>query len=226
MRAVQIKKHILSTATLLVSIIFLFTIAVQKLSSNNELERQKKQSEESDSFKIYNDATTMRSRAASVATLRKKIYKDGIYQRDQQLEGSLVDSRPKGIVSTISSNITTEMVFAFSPEVEEKFKDKIVDPNHEQKVFANSPAMIWDGEKFVVVMRMWLDKEHMSKNTMNIFSDNYLYTRTYDDKMQPLDVSGKVLGIPTRVFESIGKQSYYNLYFTFSYSVFKNDGEI
>ncbi|KAF6034885.1 hypothetical protein EB796_006807 [Bugula neritina] len=80
--------------------------------------------------------------------------------------------------------ITT--VFSFSPTAEEHFKAKLVDPNHEQQVYANSPAMIWDGKKFIVIMRMWLDQEHTIKKTKNVFSDNYLYTRTYNDKMEPL----------------------------------------
>ena len=147
-------------------------------------------------------ASTLSSKDKS-PTLKKQIKKFGIYQTNQTLQGFMLDIR--GVVGDVTSNISTELVFSFSPTAEENFSEKLVDPNHEQKVYANSPAMIWDGEKFIVVMRMWLDKEHTAGKTKNVFSDNYLYMRTYNEKMQALDVSGRILGIPTRVLESIGK---------------------
>jgi len=129
-------------------------------------------------FKLYEDATA----ASPIGpTLHKKVQREGTQARRHLLFGSIVDSR--GIVASITHNVTSELVFSFSPTAEEHFKAKLVDPNHEQQVYANSPAMIWDGKKFIVIMRMWLDQEHTIKKTKNVFSDNYLYTRTYNDKM-------------------------------------------
>lgn len=187
----------------------LSTLGLIKFSMHHELKDIRKDIREriaghnDDSFKVYQDEFVSPHRR--VPTLRKRIKRAGIYQNQQRLLGSMLDQR--GVVSNITSNITSELVFSFSPTAEKMFLEKLVDPNHEQRVYANSPAMIWDGEKFVVVMRMWLDKEHTEGKTKNVFSDNYLYTRTYNDKMEALDVSGKILGIPTRVLESIGEKT-------------------
>lgn len=191
--------------------VFLSTLGLIKYTREYELQGLRKYVKErmsesnGNTFKLYGEETTGSTMSSKnkLPTLKKKIKKFGIYQRNQTLQGSMLDKR--GVVGDVTSNISTELVFSFSPTAEEKFSEKLVDPNHEQKVYANSPAMIWDGEKFIVVMRMWLDKEHTAGKTKNVFSDNYLYMRIYNEKMQALDVSGRILGIPTRVLESIGK---------------------
>ncbi|XP_067950189.1 uncharacterized protein [Watersipora subatra] len=182
-----------------VAAIILSTLGLVKIASNFELESlekyaKKKMVEQSaETYRIYKD---------NFPTLEKKVRRNGIYQRKQMLEGVMLDR--SGVVSNVTSEIISELVFSFSPTAEKHFAKKLVDPNHEQRVYGNSPAMIWDGEKFIVVMRMWLDKEHTEGRTKNIFSDNYLYARSYNDKMEALDISGRVLGIPTRVIQSVG----------------------
>ena len=140
----------------------------------------------------------------------KRVKKKGIWQLNQNLHGAVVDYR--GIRQQISSNVTTELVFSFSPETEMRFSEKLVDPNHEQRVYANSPAMIWDGHKFIVVMRMWLDKEDTLKSVSNIFSDNYFYWREYNDKMEALDNGGRIQGMATRAHIAIGNGSAWSFF--------------
>lgn len=195
----------LQTGIALATAAVLFTLGLIKYSANHSLQDFNKDIREhfavrnENNFKLYH----AREEIMHLPTLHKKVNKLGIYQHKQQLLGSMLDTR--GVVGNFTGNITSELVFSFSPTAEQMFLKKVIDPNNEQKVYANSPAMIWDGSKFIVVMRMWLDKEHTAGKTKNVFSDNYLYKRTYNDKMEPLDTSGNVLGIPTRVLQSVGK---------------------
>jgi len=133
-----------------------------------------------------------------------QIERQGEFQLNKTLRGALVDVN--GVATWIDSPVVTEVVFAFSPTAEDHFREKVVDPMNQQIIYANSPAMIWDGNKFVVVMRMWLDKEVVEKQKLaeNILSDNYFYATSYNSKMEELNDHGRVLGIPTRV-GGIGK---------------------
>lgn len=143
-----------------------------------------------------------KSVATKTISLHKKVLQQGTLPHQQFLTGSTFDSR--GIYQNITASITSMLLFSFSPKAEELFSKKLVDPNHEQLVYANSPAMIWNGDRFIVVMRMWLDKEQTYTRTRNVFSDNYFYMRMYTENMEPLDKTGRLLGIPTRVHEALG----------------------
>jgi len=145
--------------------------------------------------------TTAESQKSSPGD-RIKVDRKGHSPRTFTLRGMLVDQKNS---EEITAQITTEVVFAFSPTAEEQFRAKIVDPIDEQIIFANSPAITWHGDRFLVVMRMWLDKEESNKIVQNIIADNYFYAATFNSKMEALDDHGRVLGIPTRVHKDLGK---------------------
>ena len=207
MRAVQWRVRGVA-AVMMAALLLLSGVAVLKYSTSHSLEEIKLQLQmrNLETFDMYVDGVTKKPTDIPTGpdfTLKKSVERIGSNQHNQMLNGSMLDKR--GVVSHFLSNITSELVFSFSPETEMRFSEKLVDPNHEQRVYANSPAMIWDGHKFIVVMRMWLDKEHTLKNTKNHFADNYLYTMSYDERMNALDNHGRVLGIPVRELSGIGK---------------------
>lgn len=112
------------------------------------------------------------------------------------------------VTSYILTQVTTSLVHSFSPATEENFRAALVDPlRHEQRIYANSPAMIWtDSGKLVVIMRMWLEKEKLklaAYRASNVLSDNYFYTQLFNDKLDPL-TPGQTMGIPTKVHVEIG----------------------
>lgn len=137
-------------------------------------------------------------------TLYKKVRRSGIHPHNQTLRGVMFDIN--GINGQqIKADVHSEMIYSFSPSTEWMFSNKLVDPNREQTILANSPGMIWYKGKFYVVMRMWLDKEITLNRVRNTFSDNYFFMRTYNDKMESMDDKGRVMGILTRVHESVGE---------------------
>lgn len=156
--------------------------------------------------KGYNTDTSLSSQPGTPGgspSLQKQILRQGILPHRQHLRGSVFDSR--GVYRNITAELTSTLLFSFSPDAEQLFARKLVDPKHEQLIFANSPAMIWHDGKFTVVMRMWLDKERNESAAQNTFSDNYFYMRMFTERMEPLDKTGRLLGIPTRVHEAVGK---------------------
>ena len=209
MRAVQWRVRGVA-AVMMAALLLLSGVAVLKYSTSHSLEEIKLQLQmrNLETFDMYVDGVTKKPTDIPTGpdfTLKKSVERIGSNQHNQRLNGSMLDER--GVVSHFLSNITSELVFSFSPETEMRFSEKLVDPNHEQRVYANSPAMIWDGHKFIVVMRMWLDKEDTLKSVSNIFSDNYFYWREYNDKMEALDNGGRIQGMATRAHIAIGNGS-------------------
>ena len=97
---------------------------------------------------------------------------------------------------TKTHEVSTTLLFSFSPDVERRVKSMFPDPMNENIFYANSPALYWDRDfndgigRLIVVMRIWLDRErYEEKNNWpkNAFLDNYFYTRTYDNEFKPLD---------------------------------------
>lgn len=116
-----------------------------------------------------------------------------------------------GPYANVEVQMQSSLIHSFSPYTENRFREMMLDPPKEQRIYANSPAMLWlpsktgtsSSSRLLVVMRMWLEKEKYKgdgdkkmRAPHNDFSDNYLYEQQFDSAFRPV-TTGHVLGIPT-----------------------------
>ncbi|XP_013419777.1 uncharacterized protein LOC106180356 [Lingula anatina] len=99
---------------------------------------------------------------------------------------------------TFRTNVTSSLVYSFSPGVEKRVAQMFPDPPHQNVFFANSPAITWYNGELVAILRIWLDKEKYEdkKNyPYNSFQDNYFYVQKFDQNLKPI-TNGSLMGIP------------------------------
>ena len=102
-----------------------------------------------------------------------------------------------GRVKDVSTSLTTCLIHSFSPYIEREAAKRFLDPAHDNKYYANSPAMVWYHGELVLVSRIWLDRETYNPETWpaNDFADNWLYMQRFNRFMKPTS-EGSILGIP------------------------------
>ncbi|OAF71298.1 hypothetical protein A3Q56_00940 [Intoshia linei] len=114
--------------------------------------------------------------------------------------------RPK--IQEFEFNISTCLIYSFSPNIEENVAEKLLEKKKENILVANSPAIIWFKDKLFLLIRIWLVNERYDGASVHIephntFADNFFYTRQYNYKMKPITV-GRLLGMATGIKWPIG----------------------
>ncbi|XP_067948300.1 uncharacterized protein [Watersipora subatra] len=126
------------------------------------------------------------------------IYAKELYHNNFTVEGHRFNM--SGVEQLYNHTLSSSLIHSFSPYTENRFKEIMLEPRHEQRVYANSPALMWYRGELICVMRIWLEKEKYTdegaKRPPNDFNDNFLYTQKFNKYMKPI-TPGSILGIPT-----------------------------
>jgi hypothetical protein len=98
--------------------------------------------------------------------------------------------------------ISTALIHNFSPEIESQAAKKFVDPRHENKFFALTPAFKWHEGSLVFACKIWLKMVRFDNSFMprplNEFGDHHTYMQTFDKHLKPTSTA-HLLGIHLRI---------------------------
>ena len=98
--------------------------------------------------------------------------------------------------------ISTALIHTFSPEIESQAAKKFVDPRHENKFFALTPAFKWHEGSLVFACKIWLKMVRFDNSFMprplNEFGDHHTYMQTFDKHLKPTSTA-HLLGIHLRI---------------------------
>ncbi|CAH1774295.1 unnamed protein product, partial [Owenia fusiformis] len=98
----------------------------------------------------------------------------------------------------ILRNVTTSLIYAFSPMVDERARKFYLVGARDLIINVNQPTITWHKNHLVTVMRFWINNAIFtlgdSKRSGNKFSDNHLYVQRFNRTMGPLDV-GSLVGM-------------------------------
>ena len=141
-------------------------------------------------------------RMRNVRNMRQKVKDSKIYTQerlgfDYTQGGSMF--KETGRTYEVAVDVMTTIAHSFSPYVEREASRRFLDPARDNVYFANSPAVLWDKDKLILVTRIWLDREKYEAKKdwpANHFADNFLYTQKFDHHMRPVS-NGSIIGIPS-----------------------------
>ena len=116
--------------------------------------------------------------------------------------GRVITERGMNYVN-VTSPLQTSMIYSYSPEVEEFFKEAIYDPFDENIYVGLGPAILDEPDGSILsIQRLWLSNYDILFNkdptikTHNTWQENFLYKRKFSANWHPTE-RGSIMGIPT-----------------------------
>ncbi|CAH1791579.1 unnamed protein product [Owenia fusiformis] len=126
-----------------------------------------------------------------------KLILDETFKHHFIIDGAIFSD--KGMALSVPKNISTSLVYSFSPSVEQTAKKMYILNGRDNKFYANSPAILWFKGRLFTTLRIWLQNEAFDlakKWPANVFQDNAIFTQQFDKFMRPL-TNGSLVGMIT-----------------------------